>query len=201
MRLSTQCFRYNNVEYPGPNSRDAIYNFTNADGLQFALVGPHLQLAEDDWIATTFGVSTQCSAVPTYGCTRGNASDYSFANESYQPFNCSTEKGAGLDASGNITGYMFEIFHIDFHKYLHDDTPFIGKLRGWNESDQVAATVSDDEEVFKNPWRTLTQLTIQLERQDYPEALKDPQRLWLYPKSTFDFTMLLCTTTGEFSST
>ncbi|KAL5446676.1 hypothetical protein PMIN07_001393 [Paraphaeosphaeria minitans] len=185
---------YNAIEFYGPKTIDSIYNYTDSDGLQFALVGPHVPPAENDWKATTIGVSTQCSAIPPSGCTR----DVPYENDlqgNQQAFNCSIAKGAPLDVSGNITGYMHEIHYFDFHKYLRDENPFKAKIIGWNDSKTPPSDVSDDEEVFKNPWKTLSQATIEVDRPDYPEELNDTSRLWPDADNNYDYTMLLCETT------
>ncbi|KAK7179762.1 hypothetical protein PSPO01_14154 [Paraphaeosphaeria sporulosa] len=185
---------YNALEFDGPKTRDSIYNYTDSNGLQFALVGPHVPPAENDWKATTIGVSTQCSAIPPLACTQGAPSENDF-QESRQSFNCSMAKGAPLDVSGNITGYMHEIYFFNFHKYLSDESPFKANILGWNDSKIHPADISDDDDVFKNPWKSLSQATIEVDRPDYPEQLNDTSRLWPDPDNNYDYTMLLCDTT------
>lgn len=106
------------------------------------------------------------------------------------------KKGAGIDVSGNITGYMHDIFYFDFHKYLRDSSPFDAELLGWEDHTDVSKKVTDDEEVFRNPWMSLSQATIEVDRQDYPDALNDSKRIWLDPDNVYDHTLLLCNTTG-----
>lgn len=185
------------MEFTGPKTKDFIYNYTDANGLQYAIIGPYAPATEEDWMATTIGVSTKCSALPPSGCTRGEAVQKGFVESYHQPFNCSVEQGAPFNISGNITGFMHDIFYFDFHKYLRDEKPFNANLIGWDDPDIHPENVTDDEEVFKNPWTTLSQATIEVDRPDYPEALNDTSRLWLDPADVFDYTMLMCTTTGK----
>jgi hypothetical protein len=147
-------------------------------------------------MATTLGVSTQCSAVPPSGCTLGETHEKDYT-ETLQHFNCSVTEGAPFNISGNVTGYMHEIYYFDFHKYLRDESPFNAELLGWNDSNLLPAGVSDDEEIFKNPWTTLSQATIEVDRPDYPNELNDTSRIWRAPDDGYDYTMLMCNTTGK----
>lgn len=138
--------------------------------------------------------------MPPSGCTRAKENSTGFASEILQPFTCSKEKGAGFDIAGNISGFLHDIHYFDFHKYLRDSNPFSEDLLGWDDPIEVTKNVKDDEEVFKNPFMTLSRATIEVDRQNYPEALNDTNRLWVDPYSNFDYTMLICNTTGTLKS-
>ncbi|KAJ4295177.1 hypothetical protein N0V90_007187 [Kalmusia sp. IMI 367209] len=117
-----------------------------------------------------------------------------FAQGYHQDFKCTADK-AGFNIEGNITGYMHDIFYFDFHKYLSEAYPFESDTIGWLDSKIDAAKVTDDEEVFKNPWVSLSQATLEMDRSDYPEGMNNSDALWSGNDNPFDFAMLLCTTT------
>lgn len=189
-------FRYNSIEVGGPRSNDAIYNYTAPDGLHFSLVGPASPPSDTDWKATSIGVSASCAPVPPSACTRDAISTNGSHLDVSENFRCTREK-AGFEARGNMSGYLHDIYFFDFHKYLHEPYPFDATyMVGFDEAPETALNVTDDEEVFKNPWTSLSVATIELDRADYPDTMKgDDLPIWHDGTSPYDFTLLVCNTT------
>ncbi|KAF2744677.1 hypothetical protein M011DRAFT_408147 [Sporormia fimetaria CBS 119925] len=131
-----------------------IYSFDHEDGDTYAVVGPANVDPALDWKATSFGVSTKCSAVPVGACTLHEPLQLPDSLILW-PYTCN-QTSAGFDFAGNITGSLTQHVYLDFHKYIGEANAFRStSYTNWPEQTKpLVPTITDEEsnQVFRNPW-------------------------------------------------
>jgi hypothetical protein len=178
--------------------------FTDANGVQYALVGPANNDAGLDWEASSFGVSTTCSAIPNGGCAVSepiaNAKDRRNSPVMLVPFNC-TKARAGLNIVGNLTSHNTATHMMDFHNYAAESNPFFdtSMVRLNVSSPQNAPEDSND--IFKNGWTVLAMRKIpsavQGDFSQLPASFATDNRIWKH-QLLGAFVLLYCNVTGTF---
>jgi hypothetical protein len=111
----------------GVSDQHKTITFTGLSGVQYAIVGPANDDPGLDWKASSFGVSTTCSAIPQTACNASTpisgAKDGQNNPIMLVPFSC-TRVRAGLDVAGNLTSQNTVTNMMNFHKYSSEGTPF-----------------------------------------------------------------------------
>ncbi|KAF2874177.1 hypothetical protein BDV95DRAFT_666115 [Massariosphaeria phaeospora] len=182
-----------------------IFNFTDSNDLQYALVGPGGVDTAMDWKATSFGVSTSCSAIPEDACAVKNSTMKEIDDGPNQvvtlkPFRCTLDR-AGIDVSGNITPSVTGVHTMNFHKYLRESTPFYDQTLAAlpNLSTTMEGTLSEDpSDIFKNPWSTLIMRNvfgIQGDIFGLPPSFRNDKRVWGQENSAGSHVLLHCNVT------
>ncbi|KAF2650131.1 hypothetical protein K491DRAFT_149337 [Lophiostoma macrostomum CBS 122681] len=169
-----------------------ILNFTNAEGVQYAVVAPANVGPSYDWKASSFGVSTTCSAIPEGACSLSdpitNAKDGQGSPIMLVPFNCTKEQ-AGIDITGNITSHNTKVHMLDFHKYAAESQPFLNNsidyLGDFKTILQSINAGEDANQIFKNPWHALAMRKIPFASQgdfsQLPPSFQNDSRVWKHP--------------------
>ncbi|KAF2110525.1 hypothetical protein BDV96DRAFT_635562 [Lophiotrema nucula] len=175
-------------EYVVGSLQDYALNYTDTDGTQFAIIGPPNAPADVDWKASSFAVSTTCSAMPRNSCD---------IDEDWN-FNC-TKKQSGIDLRGELVGSLHQTHFFDMHRYLREPAPFYNQtLLGMDEVPHIAPNVTDEEanDVFSNPWHWLAIFSISKDRELMPETYKNSEKVWRAGYfGPLDQLWLLCNTT------
>lgn len=182
-------------------------NFTSLDGVQYAVVGPANVDPDEDYKASSFGVSTSCAAIPNKGCDIAppimNVKDGSGSPILLVPFACSKNR-TGIDIVGNLTSHNTKTHMPDFHKYAADSSPFfINSLetpKGLSDDDIRAAFQNETaDEIFRNPWSVLALRKIpfaqQADFESLPDAFRNDMRIWKHDVLGA-FALMLCNVTG-----
>jgi hypothetical protein len=181
-------------------------NFTDANGVQYAVIGPVDAGNSMDWKATSFGVSTVCSAIQETACNvskplKGAKNDQG-SPIMLVPFNC-TKGTAGIDISGNLTSQNTATHMMNFHKYAAEDVPFFGNtLVDLEDFATVLENINNGEdanEVLKNDWSVLVMRKIPSATQgdflQLPPSFITDARIWKHPLLGA-FVLLNCNVTG-----
>ncbi|KAF2726617.1 hypothetical protein EJ04DRAFT_571109 [Polyplosphaeria fusca] len=166
-------------------------NFTDEEGLQFAIIGPTLADPQIDWTATTIGVSTECAAVPRHACNLTDTDGGAWKSGYINAFDCGQGPG-GVNMSGNMSTTMFAMHFYDFHKYLSEPPPF--NQSGFLGEDTIyakAANVTDDEEVFQNPWTHLSIVDIEEDTYRLPGSFSSDEGVWLFSGDVYYWMILV----------
>jgi hypothetical protein len=132
-------------------------NYTDADGTQYAIVGPPEMPPSTDWKASSFALSSKCTAIPAAAC------DIEQRGPSLFPFRCEEARGSSLD-------------FMKFHPYLEEQSPFINQwLTGYdNESiSTIVPNVTEEEadQTWSNPWRWMAQVSLLIDQKDLPSDM------------------------------
>jgi hypothetical protein len=184
-----------------------ILNFTNAEGVQYAVVAPANVDPSYDWKASSFSVSTTCSAIPEGACTLSdpitNAKDGQGSPVMLVPFNCTKEE-AGIDITGNITSHNTKVHMLDFHKYAAESNPFLNNsIEYLGDFDVILQSINageDADQIFKNPWRALALRKIPFASQgdfsQLPPSFRNDSRVWKHPLLGA-LTLMVCNITGK----
>ncbi|KAF2026426.1 hypothetical protein EK21DRAFT_115877 [Setomelanomma holmii] len=177
--------------------------FSDADGVQYALVGPANDDATIDWKASSFGVSTACSAIPEGGCAVAqpitNATDRQGNPVMLVPFKCTKAK-AGLDITGILTSANTATHTMNFHKYSAESPPFFNSsLVRMNVV--IAKNGSENgNDIFKNNWTVLVMRKIpsvvQGDFSQLPPSFSTDTRIWKHGLLGA-FVLLHCHITGD----
>lgn len=181
----------------GPAS-DYVLNYTDTKGLQIALVGPPGASRDLDWAASSFGVSTQCAAIPFDACT------LSFnREENVNKFNCTVERG-GIDVDGNLTGYAAQFHYFDAHKFIAERSGPFGHSGpiSTNLSSTIGLNLTDEDanDVFRNPWRSLNMVSILEDIDTLPSSFHTDPGVWHMEDFPYLFMVLQCNFTGKSSN-
>ncbi|KAH7371540.1 hypothetical protein BKA66DRAFT_590917 [Pyrenochaeta sp. MPI-SDFR-AT-0127] len=164
-------------------------NFTDSSGVQYALIGPANVDTSMDWKASSFGVSTTCSAIPEGGCDVfepiANTLDGQGNPVTLFPFNC-TKSVAGIDIVGNLTNHNTATHMLNFHKYAAESPPFLGKtlidLENFNTVLQRINSGEDANDILKNAWSALVMRKIpsavQGDFSSLPPSFPNDVRVW-----------------------
>jgi hypothetical protein len=181
-------------------------NFTDANGVQYSLVGPADADSSMDWKATSLGVSTTCSAIPEGAC---NVFQPITGAKSAQgspimlvPFNC-TKSTAGIDIQGNLTSQNTATHMMNFHKYAAEDVPFFGNtlvnLKNFSIVLENINNGEDANEILKNNWTVLVMRKIpsavQGDFSQLPSSFMTDTRIWKHDLLGA-FVLLNCNVTG-----
>lgn len=189
------------------SDQHTILNFTDTESIQYAVVAPPSVNPMDDWKASSFAVSTTCSAIPQEACDTfspiTNAKDGQGSPVMLVPFNC-TQGRAGIEISGFLTSHNTKVHMLDFHKYARESQPFFNNTITYSEDlDSILQKIEAGEDangIFKNPWGALVMRKIpsavQGDFSQLPPSFKNDSRIW---KSDLlgGFTFMLCNITGE----
>ncbi|ORX97952.1 hypothetical protein BCR34DRAFT_158720 [Clohesyomyces aquaticus] len=179
------------------SSEHTVMNYTDADGLQFAIAAPAKVPSNIDWEAESFAVSTQCRAIPYSACDV-DAQNTPVENPILH-FNCSEER-AGIDVAGDAYYWNQQMMYFDFHKYIHEKPAFSPTTLsggpspdGMETINTTAPNVTDSEanDVFRNPWHWIAAIAVYEDNDLLSSTQPDIWRAgWVY-----DLMMLLCNTT------
>jgi hypothetical protein len=148
-----------------------VLNYTDADGNQYAIVGPAEMPPSTDWEASSFALSSKCTAIPAVAC------DIEQGGLSLFPFRCTETRGSPFNLTGNLTDKFFaSLDFMKFHRYLEEQSPFINQwFIGYdNESiSTIAPNVTEEEadQMWSNPWRWMAQVSLLIDQKDLPSDM------------------------------
>lgn len=173
---------------------DQIFNYTDSDGVQYAVLGPSRVDSSIDWKASTFGASTQCTAIPAKECEAARV----ISNTTEQagiPFKCNRTYG-GKEFAGIMTEGKDRRTYLNAHKYFVERDFFQTQRRIMNgtQVNEVAPTVTDEQssEIFSNPWDWLA-----APRLSNPPPKGDPLVITTEGLVTEYIVMLECNSTSK----
>ena len=180
-----------------------MLDFVDGDSEEHvALLAPkHVDL-HVDYEASSFGISTQCRAIPASACEMFPSNETTEMYGPTIPFACN-ESQAGIDISGRILKSAYQARFLDFHAYIQELPAFQSMLihiRQINESEMNKAMNLSEEEaaaVFRNPWHWVVFLKLQ---RTYEDAVSD-SLLWYarFPGiPEVSYLMLHCNSTGSY---
>lgn len=175
---------------------------TDSSGVQYALVGPADDDPSLDWKASSFGVSTTCSAIPDGGCAVSepisNATDGRNNPIMLVPFNCTKAK-AGLDIAGIFTSSNTATHMINFHKYATESPPFFNNTLQRTKVAIARNVTENGNDIFRNRWTVLVMRKIPSAIQgDFsllPPSFVTDTRIWKHGLLGA-FVVLHCNVTG-----
>jgi hypothetical protein len=186
-----------------------ILNFTDSDKIQYAIIAPPNVGTSQDWKASSFGVSTTCSAIPENACDlstpTGDATDAKGNPIILVPFVCKRNR-TGIDISGNLTSAATKTHLLNFHKYAAESAPFGDDsidIRGGSMADIMASIQNEDaNDIFKNPWQALVMKKVPFGLDgslvDLPTSFRTDSRVWKHDQLG-PLTLMLCNVTGKLS--
>jgi hypothetical protein len=156
----------------GISADHKILDYTDTDGVPYAIVAPKNVSASTDWQATSIGTSLQCHSLPNDTCVFQSPSVTDFGMTAN--FSCTK----GSDLSGIMYGLISVTYFSDFHRYLHEPPPFEGTkyvVVADLEMQNLAANLTHDEaaNIFNNPWHFTA--FANLFRDSYP--IIDPEEI------------------------
>lgn len=181
-------------------------NFTESNGVQYALVAPANVHASMDWKASSFGVSTTCSAIPESKCNISkpatNAVDRRGSPVMLVPFNC-TKNTTGVNVTGYLTSHNTAIHMLNFHKYAAESAPFLNStLENLEDFETVLQKINGGEDansILRNTWSALVMRKIpsavQGDFSQLPESFPKDVRIWKH-NLLGAFVLLYCNITG-----
>jgi len=189
------------------NEHDVL-NFTDADDVQYVVIVPANVGAAQDWKASSFGVSTTCSAIVENACDVfepiTNASDGQGSPIMLVPFVCTMNR-TGIDIRGNLTSHNTKTHMLHFHKYAAESLPFLTNFMATPtglSSSKIMESIQQEEanEIFKNPWQALVMrkipFALQGDFQSLPLSFLNDSRVWKH-NLLGAFTLMLCNVTGK----
>ncbi|KAF2737825.1 hypothetical protein EJ04DRAFT_574309 [Polyplosphaeria fusca] len=139
------------------NQETRLLNYTDAaTGIDFAVLAPANVPDGIDFTASTFAVSTQCSALTREECNLTSPSssvDYRYRTFD---FDC-LDKSTGRNLSGTILLQTNTFRYLDFNRYIYDTAPYKGEngtmiIVGLDCIDKDCRYLGEHDQVFKNPW-------------------------------------------------
>jgi hypothetical protein len=176
--------------------------FNDADGVQYAIVRPAIEDLNIDWKASSFGVSTTCSAIAPIACNVSKpisgAKDGQNNPVMLVPFTCSQGKSAPR-FTGNLTSQNTITHMMNFHKYTAESVPFFDKTLMRLNVSIPANGIKDSNDVFANGWSVLVMRKIpsavQGDLSQLPLSFSDDARIW---KNSLlgAFVLMHCKVTG-----
>jgi hypothetical protein len=176
--------------------------FTDASDVQFAIVGPANDDPSLDWKASSFGVSTTCSAIPQTNCNASvpikGATDGNNNPIMLVPFNC-TRTRAGPAVVGNLTSQNTVTHMTHFHKYTSEGALFFSNKLVRNNVSLPDEGVQDGDDVFNNGWSVLAMRKIpsavQGDFSQLPGSFVTDERIWKHDLLGA-FVLMDCNVTG-----
>ncbi|KAF2662701.1 hypothetical protein K491DRAFT_773231 [Lophiostoma macrostomum CBS 122681] len=140
----------------GMDSAHEVFNFTDTDGTNYAIIGPSGVAPGVDWMASSYAVSSKCEATPAKACNMTGPQGIDQGDITWA-FNCTSSIAGGVDLAGNFTNNIFDQFVFDNQKYLAANGAFSttsnpGFRPGVNESIVGEVTDADTNDTFRNPW-------------------------------------------------
>lgn len=179
----------------GNSQKDRLLNFTDTNGVKYAILGPVGVHDNIDWEANSFGISTKCDTIPPVCEISVEGGDKLNDKAS---FNCTKDR-AGMDMAGILRNENIMIRYLDFHRYLEEPPPFfISQFRTQEDVERglhivytYAPNISDHQkdDVFRNPWQYVVLASVLS-----GSSLQDPA-VWSIAMAGGTFLMLNCTTT------
>lgn len=213
--ITAQQAAYNNATSLAPTNATIISDMKNGvsdqhkalvavdrDGLRYAIVGPANSDAVLDWSASSFGVSTTCSAIPQAACNVSSpivgVTDGQNNPIMLVPFNCPL-KTTGKGIVGNLTSQNTATSMTNFHRYTRDGTPFFSNsLVRFNVSIPKDG-ITNSNDVFSNGWSVLAMRKIpsavQGDFSQLPNSFTADSRIWKHDLLGA-FVLLSCNVTG-----
>lgn len=189
------------------SDQNTAINFTNSENIQYSVIGPADADSNEDFKATSFAVSTTCTAIPEDECDVAspvsNAKDGSGSPVRLVPFFC-TRNRSGIDIRGNLTNHNTKTHMVNFHKYLAESEPFLGNfvenINGRSDADIVTAIQNETaNDIFRNPWSVLAirkiPFALQADFENLPQPFQDDTRIWKHDVLGA-FAMMVCNVTG-----
>jgi hypothetical protein len=167
-------------------------NYTDAEGISYALIKPPAVDKDLDWTGTGFGVSTQCSPIPRNSChISGNWTT------GLWPFQCTISTMPG-NITGTMTDAIEETWTYQWHQYMQETQAF-SKTRlestFWEDRDVANMSRGETDALFRNPWHSFVKISAAtLDEQLSESFLQSP----FIQKNPINNTiiMLVCNTTG-----
>ncbi|KAK3208468.1 hypothetical protein GRF29_77g804171 [Pseudopithomyces chartarum] len=181
-------------------------NFTNSENIQYSVIGPADADSNEDFKATSFAVSTTCTAILEDECDVAspvsNAKDGSGSPVRLVPFFC-TRNRSGIDIRGNLTNHNTKTHMINFHKYLAESEPFLGNfvenINSRSDAEIVTAIQNETaNDIFRNPWSVLAirkiPFALQADFENLPQPFQEDTRIWKHDVLGA-FAMMVCNVT------
>jgi hypothetical protein len=178
-----------------------MLNYTDKKGVSYAIIKPPNVDPNLDWTGASYGVSTQCSAIPRDSCRI----KYRNSTSTRADFSCNSSSPQ-INIAGRFTSGSHNIYVYDWHKYMSEPPPFSGQEPYGNSSFGITdpevneafmsnLTWETSSALFYNPWNFLSKIQILADYDEMPEAFqKSPLRLKEFPGS--EVFLLACNTTG-----
>ena len=185
----------------GRSTRSKIFNYTDSEKVEYSIIGPYGVDLETDWTGFTYGVSTQCSAVPADACTM---EQYDGRIPIGVPFHC-PESLTGFPISGNITLQRMSGHYFDSHRYLSEvayfdytSVPEFNKTSA-NATYELAKTLTDknDNDTFRNPWHWIKVAPLFPDLASRNRSICEDRRTWKPFPAGCGALMAFCNTTGK----
>ena len=178
-----------------------MLNYTDKEGVSYALIKPPSVDLDLDWTGASYGVSTRCSAIPRNDCRIRQSNTTTIRAN----FSCNSSSPQ-IDIAGRFGQASHEIYVYDWHEYMKEPPPFSGTEPYGNSSFGITdpkineAFVSNltwetSSPLFRNPWNFLSKVQIIATYDEMPEAFqKSPLHHKEFPGS--EIFLLACNTTG-----
>lgn len=189
------------------SDRHTTINFTNSENIQYAVIGPANADPNEDFQATSFAVSTTCTAIRENECDiapqTSNARDGSGSPIRLVPFIC-TRNRSGIDIVGNLTNHNTKTHMINFHKYLAESQPFLSNsvenINGLSDAQIVDSFQNETEnDIFRNPWSVLAirkiPFALQADFENLPQSFQNDTRIWKHGVLG-TLALMICNVTG-----
>ncbi|KAH6633754.1 hypothetical protein C7974DRAFT_471822 [Boeremia exigua] len=164
----------------------------DSNGVQYAIIGPAATEPWVDWKASSFGVSTTCSAIPEGKCDVQRpvteAKDGQGNPVMLVPFNCTSSK-AGVDIAGNLTSHNTKTHTTNFHKYAAESAPFFNStVVNLEEFRKIRDNINrgeDANDILKNSWNVFVMRKIPTAEQgdfsQLPRTFETDSKVWKHP--------------------
>jgi hypothetical protein len=189
----------------GMDAPHEVFNYTDNDGVNYAIIGPSGIGPDVDWMATSYAVSSTCEAAPARACNMTGPQGIGEGDITWA-FNCTSSIAGGVDLAGNFTNNIFDQFVFNNHKYLGANGPFATTSKpdfrpDVNESIVGEVTEQDNNDTFRNPWSWAAMVGL-----GPPEAGNGAEvigystnsRVLTDPEMGYQFMLVHCNTTGTF---
>ncbi|KAF2821695.1 hypothetical protein CC86DRAFT_470389 [Ophiobolus disseminans] len=156
--------------------------YTDKQGIGYAVARPPIDDVAVDWTGTGYAVSSQCTAIPPAACK------VSEANATKMPKNFVCDKiydGQNIPVSFVSTAH--NLWFYDFHEYAKETIPFTNSWTSTSANTGLTftdvrtiknTTIQDSNNIFRNPWRWLSQIGLQADPWDLPTELSQSSLVW-----------------------
>jgi hypothetical protein len=186
----------------GVSDQHKTITFADGAGVQYAIVGPANNDVNVDWKASSFGVSTTCSAIIETTCNVSKpiagAKDGQNNPIMLVPFNCS-QGTTGPRFVGNLTSQNTVTHMMDFHKYMAESRPFFENTLARLNVSIPANGIEDSNDGFTNGWDVLAMRKIpsavQGDFSQLPASFSTDTRIWKH-SLLGAFVLMNCRVTG-----
>jgi hypothetical protein len=184
-----------------------LSDFTNDEDTRFVIVRPHNVDAGIDWTGPSYGVSTQCAAIPETACIKGIPVDASLTT--LYSFNC-TEAFNGRPIAGKFSDLASGLWFEDWHQYGRESPPFRNLYSApgnglFDQADNATisnTTLENSNDLFRNPWHWIGQVAI-MPTDDFNSekspAFRESTLVWTVGEHSLAFLMSF-NTTGRFNT-